>query len=399
MINRFSVENYKALRAASLELTPVHVLIGPNDSGKTSILSSLAALCRSVDMPLHEAFTGSWEGRELVWHGSAESVVAISATIEEAENSAEYHLACRFPSTGRNVVVESEAVQINGSPVPQKDGEPNLRSRGTGASMVQRVCVGNENMRDEVKAACREVHDLLSGVQYFRWNPRTLSLPVAPDATRQFRLNSDGFGLSLLLDDILGYDRDRFSELERRFCSIFPEITSIKLIRQPGFRAPPDDRLLVSKLDQADGKGIYFEVKPSKRLVPAAQVSDGVMMILGYLALLYSPSPARLLLIDEPENGIHPKRLQEVISILREVAAQQSHTQIVLTTHSPYAVDLFSPEQVTLCTKNSDGAIELTRLSECESIADQLSVFSLGEIWTAEGDEGLAKGRQAATTP
>ena len=64
---------------------------------------------------------------------------------------------------------------------------------------------------------------------------------------------------------------------------------------------------------------------------------------------------------------------------------------MVLTTHSPYAVNLFKPEEVTLCTKRADGSVMLTRLAESKSVQEQLSIFTLGEIWTAEGDEDLAK--------
>src|SRR5207248_8570407 len=79
MIQRLKIENYKALRDVRIELTPLHVLIGPNDSGKTSVLEALAALCRSADQPLPNCFTGSWAGRDLVWHGATEPVVTLSA--------------------------------------------------------------------------------------------------------------------------------------------------------------------------------------------------------------------------------------------------------------------------------------------------------------------------------
>ena len=69
MIKRLKVKNFKALRDVEVSLTPIHVLIGPNDSGKTSILDALAAICRSVDHNLADAFLGSWKGSELVWSG------------------------------------------------------------------------------------------------------------------------------------------------------------------------------------------------------------------------------------------------------------------------------------------------------------------------------------------
>ena len=62
---------------------------------------------------------------------------------------------------------------------------------------------------------------------------------------------------------------------------------------------------------------------------------------------------------------------------------------------APYAVDLFKPAEVTLCTKNSDASIELTRLSDSPSVRNQIALFSLGEIWTAEGDEVIAKKNDA----
>ena len=83
MITRFQVQNYKALRDVTLELTPIHVLIGPNDSGKTSILEAIAALCRSVDHPLEEAFMRDWNGSELVWKNTPDLPISFSMTVKE----------------------------------------------------------------------------------------------------------------------------------------------------------------------------------------------------------------------------------------------------------------------------------------------------------------------------
>ena len=388
MITRFGVQNFKALRDIALELTPIHALIGPNDSGKTSILNALAALSRSTDLPLQQAFAGSWEGRELVWHGNAEGTVRLSAESIAEGFPFQYSLECRFPNAGRNVVVEDENATI--------EQKIDFTRRGHGNTLVQAVCVNNQNASEELKHACHIVHEALSGDHYHRWIGRHLALPAAPDSERRFRLNPDGFGLALFLDDILGFDRDRFNLLEKKFCSIFPEVSSIKLMPQMAFRSPYESIEQVSKLNSADGKGLYFQLRGSKQLVPAAQASDGALLILGYLAVLFSPSPPRLLLIEEPENGIHPKRLKMVLEILREIVSEQPSTQVVLTTHSPYAVDLLKPEEVTLCTKGSDGAISLTRMADSQSVRDQLSVFTLGEIWTAEGDEDLAVRRTAS---
>src|SRR5215510_4369611 len=108
MITRFRVQNYKALRDVALDLTPMHVLIGPNDAGKTSILEAIMALCRSVDYPLAQAFTGSWQGSDLVWQHTPNLPVSLGAAVEEERRQFEYQLSCIFAPNGRTIYIQSE---------------------------------------------------------------------------------------------------------------------------------------------------------------------------------------------------------------------------------------------------------------------------------------------------
>ncbi len=384
MITRFHVQNYKALRDVKLDLTPVHVLIGPNDSGKTSILDAIAALCRSVDHPLGNAFTGSWNGRDLVWRGELDLAVSLKAAGVVEGRSYDYELSCGFLESDRGVKVREETVWTNSAPV-------DLTQEGTSVSRVYRAVCQGKPTEDDLRVKVRAVHEMLLGVHSYRWDPRLLALPVALDSKRTFRMEASGFGLAMCLDDIIGYERSRFDELEDRFRNVFPHIRSIKLKQELGYKAPVDDPTGVLLLSRAEGKGIHFQFVGDGPLVPASQVSDGVMLVLAYLAILYLPDPPCVLLVEEPENGIHPKRLQDVLKILRELVEKQSHTQVILTTHSPYVVDLFEPEEVTLCRMEDDGAISVRRLSESKSVREQLDVFTLGEIWSAEGDDALAE--------
>src|SRR5690349_6302347 len=82
MIHRLRIQNYKALRDVTLEFTPIHVLIGPNDSGKTSILEAISAHCRSVDHSLRHTLTGAWTGHELVWQGKPELSISLGVLIQ-----------------------------------------------------------------------------------------------------------------------------------------------------------------------------------------------------------------------------------------------------------------------------------------------------------------------------
>jgi predicted ATPase len=382
MIERLRVKNFKALRDIEIELTPVHVLIGPNDSGKTSILDALAALCRSVDHDLTQAFLGSWKGAELVWAGHAQEAVDIKADFDNYGVST-YGMVLLFGTQKKKVSVKSESLKV-GTSIHDL----------TSYSKFGLTSVKNVNDEPGLSGAfsdeLRQVYKMLAGVHYYRLIPSFLALPVAPDAKRRFRMESNGFGLALCLDEILSFDRSRFMQLDKRLTEIFPDIDSIKLQQEPAYRAPVDNTDRVTMLKKADGKGLYFSLKESGQLIPASQASDGTLLVLAYLAILYLPEPPRMLLIEEPENGIHPKRLQDILKILRDLLHEQSHTQVVLTTHSPYVLDLFKPEEVTLCTKLDTGEIKTTRLSDSPSVMQQLDIFTLGEVWTSEGDMKIA---------
>ena len=390
MIKQFRVQNYKALRDVTLNLTPIHVLIGPNDSGKTSLLEAVTALCLSVDHPLADSFLGQWEGHSLVTR-DGKSNVGLFARSDEVE----YGIHCAFSSQGRRCDLAGRSCRIPES--RQDSGEtPNNETTTSNQRWVLQPLPSQQSGSTEVgeleKAARVQamVLNQLSGVEYYRLIPSVLALPVAPDSRLGFHLEVSGFGLARYLDELLGQDRMRFDQLEARFRELFRDVKSIKLVSEPGYRVAPDRSRHVPVLGKAEGKGIYFELESAGFAVSASQMSDGMLLVLAYLALLHSPTPPRVLLIEEPENGIHPKRLQEVLAILRQLVSEQQHTQIILTTHSPYVLDSFQPEEVTLCRKNADGAVSVRRLSESKTVREQIDIFSLGEIWTAAGDEDLA---------
>src|SRR5438128_1492679 len=84
MISHFGVKNYKILSDIDIPLSPIHVLIGQNDSGKTSLLEAIHSFCRSTrpGLTIKEAFESRWQGRELVFFGAKESVVDFSSRVE-----------------------------------------------------------------------------------------------------------------------------------------------------------------------------------------------------------------------------------------------------------------------------------------------------------------------------
>jgi energy-coupling factor transporter ATP-binding protein EcfA2 len=392
MMTRFGVKNYKCLKDVDIPLTPIHVLIGQNDSGKTSLLEAMYALARSVEVSLQHAFAGSWEGRELVFHRAPSPEISFSVTVSisnqqdsqfQLTNIADYKLMLSFPPIGTDV---------------RRLGE---ECGGENYSNYTSTTALFDAYRNSMRGCTPIVAFLaesLRGVQRCRFEPKLMALPAQIDPSRQFSLQSDGFRLAAVLDDILGYDVKLFLAMQEEFCRYFPEFKRIRVLTEPAFSCIFGQSGVQSFQYGGTGKGIVFETQSGD--VHARNVSDGVLLFLGFLALCYIPSPPKLLLIEEPENGIYPKRLSQVVGLLKRLATESERPvpQIIMTTHSPYLISDFQPDEVTFMSRQPDGSCRARPLRDAPNIHERMGgEFYLGELWYNLSEEELFGDAQPAS--
>ncbi|MFO0952440.1 MAG: AAA family ATPase [Isosphaeraceae bacterium] len=379
MITRFQVKNYKLLKDVDVPLTPIHVIVGQNDSGKTTFLEALRAFCRTAEdgVSSNQAFGDSSSLHELVSFGATEPVVNFLADIDVKTKNIQfretYELKLRIPSPPQALVI----VLNEGLSSGQVRFSAGPRST-TGVSTRKQLGPDNPARED-----LEGIADALLPVNLYLFDPRAMASPAAYDANRKFRMDENGFGLSTLLDDILGFDAKRFLDLSSEFSEYFPEFQRIRL--ETVELAPRTfARGNHSESQGGHGKEVVLESSIGES-IRARQASDGVLLFLGFLALLYSPKAPRILLIEEPERGVYPKRLAEIIGILKrlvEPTPGRVTPQIILTTHSPYLLSFFQPEEVTLMSRRGDHAIARP-LRNAPHIHERMGEggFYLGELW------------------
>jgi recombinational DNA repair ATPase RecF len=123
MITRMTVDNFKALRHVQVDLAPFTVLIGPNDSGKTSFLEAVFALAETTRSHLGNYFWSPWQNRELVYKQNADIQVRFAADLANCqaesngrpnpEDRLSYSLALTFGS-GHSCTVFEERIGFVG---------------------------------------------------------------------------------------------------------------------------------------------------------------------------------------------------------------------------------------------------------------------------------------------
>jgi predicted ATPase len=191
-------------------------------------------------------------------------------------------------------------------------------------------------------------------------------------------LTTDGQNVPALVDWMLRRDRPRFFGFVDAVRALVPGVTDVE-VATPG--ASQRSLQLV-----AEGGWAH----------PADNASAGVRLLLSFLALAWHPTPPALVLVEEPENGFHPERLQEVMALLRGLVTGQhapAPVQVVLTTHSPYLLSRVEvpQDQVLVFSRGADGACTAQPVG-LQKIRPFLPDFALGEIWSNLGDAGLVEG-------
>jgi len=410
-LSRFGVKNYKCLGEIDIPLTPIHVLIGENDAGKTSLLEAIAAFHASSEDALSNVFPAPWRGRELVFHGSAEPRIELWGewSAREGEKTASSLSIFRygFPATfwpretERKCETPSDWLDVDGERKALRPSGESLQQTGLFAFNQGR------NIPHVDPAVLKAISSLLKPIHTYAFDPNAMAIPAAIDLDRKFRLDADGFGLATLLADILEYDAERFIHFNRQFCDFFKQFRRVRVESEQAFKRKAwkgsSEQAFKRKIwkgsltdwDMAPGKGVYFETHDGHS-VRAQQASDGAILFLGFLALAHMPNAPNLLLIEEPENGIYPKRLGEVIKLLKELVTRAEGVrfpQIIMSTHSPYVLSFFEPEEVTFLSRPPDdpaGPVRARPLRKAPNIRERLADgFYLGELWYNLSEEDL----------
>ena len=152
------------------------------------------------------------------------------------------------------------------------------------------------------------------------------------------------------------------------------------LIRRTVQRVAPffDDFLLRPDPLNEETIRLAWKHKASDQYFSAAALSDGSLRFIALTTLFFLPERYRpsVILVDEPELGLHPYAITLLASLVKQAAAE---TQVILSTQSSLLLDHFQPEDVLIADRIENGT-RLTRL-EPASLATWLEDYSLGQLW------------------
>jgi len=355
MIEKVEFRNFKALRDVSLELERLTVLVGPNASGKTSVLEGLYHLLVAESGPQEEC----WNSNHLQ-----------SITTRGAKEPPSFHL-----------IGDRGNFHIKWS----------LRAR----TIQQKHDIQKSVFTMQGRTGTNgKFADYGPAVLLHLDMNRVLAPSYVTDAVPQ--MEADGSGLASVLAYMASNMPDDFAKLREALRSVVPSVQDIRTPRAKVVRVEPDSITVEGKrydrLEEREywGNSIEFDMDGAPQ-IPAGLASEGTLLVLGLLTAIMGPVHPRVVLLDDLERALHPKAQRDLVDLLRKLLDQDPNLQIVATSHSPYLLDNFRPEEVRLTARKDDGSVAIARLDEHPQFEKWKEEMSPGEFWSLVGEQWVAE--------
>jgi predicted ATPase len=397
LITHLHIENFRCLRDVTIDLAPFVVLIGPNDSGKSSILDAISLLGRTVHGALSESFGGGSAAFDSLLsraHGS-QRMALVARGREPREFT--YHLELeRGPRLHRESLLAGGGLALSVDGAKGQVSTSALLPAGAsagGALSGAAVKLHDDStaLRSALASHAEGAPDLVKIASAFgssakyKFDAQALRRPAPPEPAPS--LSPSGDNLPAVLDALLtGPSRGAVQALETSLREVTPTLSCISLrtvVRASGHIVKALEFTLSGG---GDGKGVTA--------IPAEHASEGALLMTAFLALAYGQGP-EILLIEEPSAGLHPARVRKVVELLRQISTGEvgeRPRQVIVATHSPTLLNYVKPAEVRVVRRDPEKGTSVTPMLDIPNIKHLMVGFQLGELWASLSEDGLLPG-------
>lgn len=356
-LDYITIQGFKSIASVDkLPLKPINVLIGPNGSGKSNFIGVFAFLHAIREGRLRDYVTRAG-GAEKVLHFGSKTTKELYIHLSFSNEVNQYELKLS-PTEDDGLYPSSETTSFwDKERYPRKPWDDYLTARENGREA---------GISDPKLAKVPGwVRARLGGWRLYHLHDTSSSSPMRKTAKVDDNnfLRPDGSNLASFLYYMREKEEVSYSLIRRTIQRVAPFFDDFRL--QP-LRLKPDDIKLEWKHKNSDQ---YFD---------ASSLSDGTLRFIALTTLFlqgkdHLPS---VVLVDEPELGLHPYAITMLASLIRQASKD---TQVIVSTQSSLLLDHFDPDDV-LVANRMGSATQIARL-EPTQLSNWRDDYSLGQLW------------------
>jgi predicted ATPase len=359
---------WKSIRDAKIELRPLNILVGANGAGKSNLVSFFKLLSEMMEGRF-QVHVGTIGGGESLLHYGSKRTPAIEADFRfdtDLGQSAFFHRL--VPVAGNTLIFDEEKLRFFPPGFPESErfaslgGEP--RYRGHRESELDRLYDRVDPGTDLVPSG-ELIRSYLHGCRVFHFHDTSLLGPMRRDCTVD--ANRFLYPDAANLPAMLYLYRERYPTAYHRIVAAVKAVT-------PGF----EDFVLEPMRLNPKNIALHWRTKESDYEFGPHQLSDGTLRAIALFTLLLGPEDdlPELIVLDEPELGLHPAALAVLADLLKSTSR---HSQLLIATQSAPLIDHFEVDDI-VTVNFRDGCSTFERLDP-ELLKDWLAEYTLSELW------------------
>jgi predicted ATPase len=351
-LEHITIRGFKSIRDQTLALGPLNLLIGANGAGKSNLIEVFRLLREIVTQNL-AAYTAIKGGPDALLHFGRKATPRLHLSLEFVEGTRSNGYTIELaPTEGNELVVHSEQARYHER---ERFSKPFDLPLGGSAS--------ESNLRDNSELCARQILADLESYRVYHFHDTSSSSAMKQlcDVDDNRFLREDAANLAAYLYFLQAKHPNVFSTIEGTIRQVAPFFDRFTL-------AP--SRLNESRIQlewKERGRDAYFK---------ASALSDGTLRFICLATLLLQPQLPGLIVLDEPELGLHPAAITLLADMM---SAAATRTQLLAATQSVTLVDQFEPQQVWAVDRE-DGQSTFRRLGDSDMSA-WTDEYSLGELW------------------
>lgn len=395
MIQKVFIENFKAIHTGTdLPIQPFTVFIGNNGTGKSSIIEALRALQIAVTFDLDKAFK-EWGGLERIRNYNADLskksihkfginpdifepfVIALTASVNEKI----YEYKVQINLDRGYYIVEHEELMCNKKPVftskklknnempevfyYEGDGrKQEFPFRHDGKSLILSFKGSPSYYFKELAEFSRYIQNW----QFLHLNAHTMGVPFEEvKLYREKKLDVEGRNIAEYLLWLREQGEEYLDSLIQKMQFVLPYITNIEA---------NEVKETINKTIEL----VLYESGNKNKPIPGWLLSSGTLRVLALLAMFETPNKPSVLFVDEIENGLDPRTIGLLLSQVESVFADKS-MQVIVTTHSPFFLDMVPLDSIIVSEKFDGGSIYEIPKNQ-KSLDAWREKFSPGKLYT-----------------
>ncbi len=356
MIDQLELTNFKGHRETTVRFRPLTVLVGPNGSGKTSVLEALSLLSRALQGNEDEGLVGAGRLDDLLRHDESASSFAMQVTGDDA-------------GVTQRVSVDAAL----------REGTATSGRWETRLTINDAAYVFADAMPVAVVHASETYWPGLVRTTFLRLDAAAMTAPAR--AVDYARMRRTGANVAAVIANLKLADDEALTRIVEGLRRIVPSVRNVRVRpTTAGDRKSPEAAYEL-RFDMASGRDI-----------PATGVSEGTLLTLALLTAIHGPTRPRLVLLDDVHEALHPTAQTALMDTLRTLTQGPEAIQVIATTHSPFILDAVEPHAVQVFALRDDGTAAVRSLAEHPEAARYTGALSSGQLWTLDDERAWVLG-------